>query len=503
MESEALDKRMVREATIGLVVLVALIGLLFVTIWLKAKTIWADAREDLLTTPVNVYALERGNVLVATKKPSPVPLPEVESNQIVDLGEMRRISPERMAALFGTSGEVEPIRVAIADTDSDLPGVIDPPLPSPLPLNPQPLQTEALPISPLRDRSESSESTLPALPSSGESERPLGLPRLGATTNQDILSTAAIAGAEPTQNQNEPIPATSEPTRIAKLPIATTPISTPPNSTTPISTSPIELPPPSLPPPSLLPTSLVPTSLLPRSRLPTSSSPSLPDLPSPIPVTEEAFSKNHATDVPLPQLESQQSVMQVAVQSEVGGEAPKPSSPEAYTAEQLKAAMRRVRLPQGMSMAQLSLRLYGDARYAGALQQLNHRRADDRGRFLPGTQIAYLPGEMLAFVYPDLVHTRLDDEELGVIQPVQYEEPRGPVLESSPVRQEVVSSPLGWILTEGGESLFQLAVDHFDQASYYLQLYEWNRATFEGRYRPTDPLPKGLRIRLAPPDPAP
>jgi hypothetical protein len=220
-------------------------------------------------------------------------------------------------------------------------------------------------------------------------------------------------------------------------------------------------------------------------------------------VTEEAFSKNHATDVPLPQLESQQSVMQVAVQSEVGGEAPKPSSPEAYTAEQLKAAMRRVRLPQGMSMAQLSLRLYGDARYAGALQQLNHRRADDRGRFLPGTQIAYLPGEMLAFVYPDLVHTRLDDEELGVIQPVQYEEPRGPVLESSPVRQEVVSSPLGWILTEGGESLFQLAVDHFDQASYYLQLYEWNRATFEGRYRPTDPLPKGLRIRLAPPDPAP
>jgi hypothetical protein len=195
-------------------------------------------------------------------------------------------------------------------------------------------------------------------------------------------------------------------------------------------------------------------------------------------------------------------------------------SPSSYSAEELKAAMRRLSLPNGMTMAELSRRLYGSPRYAQALQQLNHRRADDRGRFLPGTQIAYLPGPMLAFVYPDLIESTEGVEQTGSIRTVQFQETSPPVaeppLELGPVQSNVPpasnatppSMPRDtasstevpeWVVTEGGESLFQLAVDHYDQASYYLNLYQWNRSTMEGRYRPTDPLPKGLRIRLHPP----
>jgi hypothetical protein len=180
----------------------------------------------------------------------------------------------------------------------------------------------------------------------------------------------------------------------------------------------------------------------------------------------------------------------------------------AFSVEQLKQAMRRVRLPAGMSMVQLSDRLYGDSRYAMALLQLNHRRADDRGQFIPGTQIMYLPAEMLEYVYPDLIPAPSveGDRSTSAIRPVDYREPLGErgseADRREPPRRESIQgggTATDWYVTRGGESLFQIAADSFDQASFYLQLWEWNRSQLEGRYRPTDPLPQGLRLRVAPP----
>jgi hypothetical protein len=219
----------------------------------------------------------------------------------------------------------------------------------------------------------------------------------------------------------------------------------------------------------------------------------------------------------------------------------------AFTVDQLKAAMRRVPLPAGVSLLDLSRQLYGDERYGLAILQLNHRRADAAGQFPPGAQLMVLPAEMFEFVYPDLVAaapTAPLAADHGTVQPVAFADevpsstsspssnlptspttatnafPRAPT-EPSRLRRSVLeavpdlptratptpdfansagtASPTEWIVTEGGESLFQLAGEYLDQASHYLTLYQWNYELLEGRYRPTDPLPRGLRLRIAPP----
>ncbi|MDP1564521.1 MAG: hypothetical protein Q8M16_24335 [Pirellulaceae bacterium] len=534
MESEAIDRRMVREATIGLVVLAALVGLLFLTIWLKAKSIWSDASEDLLTAPVNVYTLDRGNVLVATKKPSPVPLPQIESNEIVDLGEMRPISSERMAAMFGTMSDPDKLRVAAVDANIGLPQFptpVSPGLPSPgLPsVNPQPLSPQfsnsgTLPDAPLPNDANSSGGpnlpSLPSLPGTAEENPPAALPRIGATAVPEVMLASSVANKIVLEDSDEQ-PKTNE------------------------GTTPIVFPSPALPSPNLsatepmlklaepnvagnpagAPTEEKPTSMPSNSIDPLNGALQRAAAEGHLPRVPAGDHSSRLDDCghepsnpadPTPLLANSSSLTQIDVHNEGDAEVAANPAPRTYSADELKKAMRRVRLPQDMTMAQLSNRLYGNARYAAALQQLNHRRADDRGRFLPDTQIAYLPGEMLAFVYPDLIPADQFDEELGTIQPVDYqvrpsdswdiatEPPRGANLpEPLPIEidtaQTAATKTPEWVLTEGGESLFQLAVDHFDQASYYLYLYEWNRATIEGRYRATDPLPKGLRIRLTPP----
>lgn len=551
MESEAIDRRMVREATIGLVVLVALIGLLFLTIWLKAKSIWSDASEELLTAPVNVFMVDRSNVLVATKKPSPVPLPQIESNEIVDLGEMRPISGERMAAMFGTISDRDKLRVAAVDANIGLPqfptpvspglpssdlrssGLPSPSLPSlnPQPLSPQFSNDETLPDAPTPNDGNSSSvpnlPSLPSLPGNVEEKPPAASPRIGATEGLDVMLASSVAHEVVMEESTEATNPTEGTTPIvfpsSGLPspnlIATEPLlkHTEPSN---VAENPAEAP-----------NEEVRTSAPSNSTDPLNGAlqraaadgrlPPVPEGDDSSNFDPDRLEPTHPTDSTAP-LANSSSVTQIQVRNEDDPEMVVNSPPPTYSADELKKAMRRIRLPQGMSMSQLSNRLYGDSRYAAALQQLNHRRADDRGRFLPGTQIAYLPGEMLAFVYPDLIPADPLDEEFGAIQPVEYQEgasaadgaaetpsradlsTRAEPTEALPVETETAPNAATktpeWVVTEGGESLFQLAVDHFDQASYYLYLYEWNRATFEGRYRATDPLPKGLRIRLTPPD---
>ncbi len=566
MESEAIDKRMVREATIGLVVLVALIGLLFFTIWLKAKSIWADASEALITAPVNVYTLGNGDVLVPTKKPSPVPLPQIESNEIVDLGEMRPITNERMAAMFGSSKIDEQIRVAAVEPNIGLPefppespalnspSLPSPTLPSPSLATPN-LPTSSLPTSnlpptslpsvsslplspqvsePVPTRSEVNLPTgpnLPPLPDAAEERAPTGLPQINATSPSDVVLTSSEARDVMAHDEVQPVEMPQQPSLRLPVPSDTTPIPfLPPAGSRPRLPTPDPLPSvnegsdvvtnPAAPVTQVQPASVAPENGDPlNGALRRAATTALPDLPtiaqSSRPDAPRFSSENQAAEPPPSDIGSQ--VTQVQVQDPIRESDDATSSSASYTAAELKMAMRRVSLPTGMTMDQLSSRLYGDARYATALQQLNHRRADDRGRFLPGTQIAYLPSEMLAFVYPDLIPTKPSGAESGMIQPVEYQErstepvdgtaesvsrkrthanlDRQPGTDSIGV--EVNKTP-EWIVTQGGESLFQLAVDHFDQASYYLYLYEWNRETIEGRYRPTDPLPQGLRIRLAP-----
>lgn len=228
------------------------------------------------------------------------------------------------------------------------------------------------------------------------------------------------------------------------------------------------------------------------------------------------------------------------VQGPVAG----PVAEPAFTVDQLKAAMRRVPLPAGVSLLDLSRQLYGDERYGLAILQLNHRRADAAGQFPPGAQLMVLPAEMFEFVYPDLVAatpTTPLASDRGTVQPVAFagEVPpstpstlptppttatkpflgsstgpltgRRSVLEAAPdlpphaaptpavANSPAMAPPTEWIVTEGGESLFQLAGEYLDQASHYLTLYQWNYELLEGRYRPTDPLPRGLRLRIAPP----
>lgn len=572
MESEGLDKRMAREATIGLVVLVALVGLLFLTIWLKAQAAWSVDDESLLSSRVNVFEVDRGNVLTPLKKPPLVPLPDVESNNIVDLGEMRPISSDKMAAMMGSVPEN--VRVAVADPSTTLPGfpsnAASPSLPSPqlpdrdlptpnlpptnlprtdLPAAPGLLpQFGSLPAAPGRG----SEASLPTI--TPDASGPTGLPpvpgELEKIPNRE-LPTPESSATDP----NKPADAnsatflaedSSEPKRetdstpIGLTPIVSTPVAdtsgpqvgaTVPASalTTPVAQLPLLAGPigdSSVPESSVAENSKQdPASSLEPNRVPAADSISDPIL--------DALHRAAA--------EAQSSVTTITVheandETKNNDAAKIEADSPSYTSQELKAAMRRLSLPAGVSMGELSQRLYGDTRYALALQQLNHRRADDRGRFLPGTQIVYLPGPMLSFVYPDLVKPTSLPDEAGTIATVQYQQPLPPEAnpttplpdsesvgstessrraaqpeassDSSRTVQEnpasVVPAPTvspEWITTEGGESLFQLAVDHFDQASYYLNLYEWNRVAMEGRYRPTDPLPKGMRIRLAPPTP--
>lgn len=501
MESEALDKRMAREATIGLVVLVALVGLLFLTIWLKARAAWSVDDERLLASRVNVFEVDRGNVLTPLKTPPPVPLPDIESNHIVDLGEMRPISSERMAAMMGSGSEN--LRVAVIDPDTTLPGFPDgvpsPSLPSPLLPSPQ-LPNRELPTpDPLRTDLPS-----PDLPQTD-------LPRI-----------------EPSRTDLPPAPSLLP--QLGSLPA------------------------PGLGPEALLPTmspeASVPTGLPPvpgeQEKIPNREPPapeSTATDPDQSPETNGATFLADTISAPIRNaLHRAAAEAQSSVTTTEADDSPTNTTHATYTThspystQELKAAMRRLSLPSGVSMSELSQRLYGDTRYALALQQLNHRRADDRGRFLPGTQIVYLPAPMLSFVYPDLVTPASPLDKAGTIETVQYQQPLPlEVNSTTPVSQpesdvstesphpaspteaasdsnqpsegvpaaEMPASTVSpeWITTEGGESLFQLAVDHFDQASYYLQLYEWNRVAMEGRYRPTDPLPKGMRIRLAPPTP--
>ncbi|MBL8888467.1 MAG: hypothetical protein JNL67_00715 [Planctomycetaceae bacterium] len=614
MESEALDKRMAREATIGLVVLVVLVGLLFLTIWLKAQAAWTVDEESVLSSRVNVFELDRGNVLTPLKKPPPVPLPDVESNHIVDLGEMRPISSERMAAMLGSDSQG--LRVAVVDPTTALPGFPDrgaTSLPSPevsdAPLANSPLpnldlppnrsiqaelpradlpaapsllpQLGSLPAVPGRGP----ETSLPpVLPGSGGSSVPSPVPsELEKIPNRDEPSTDSSA--------TEPVPRSdstgvtllavdnSQPdgedelmaeglNQVGSTSIALTPLPNAvglprnPSTPSPVQSSPvingreIRSPLTQLPPPGqeeaespIVAGSSVEVSVAEiatqeresglsqeRTANAGAASASEPILDALQRAAAQAQSSNTTVTVYATEDDAEN-------EKAADGEA----EPASYSTQELKAAMQRLSLPPGMSMAELSRRLYGDTRYALALQQLNHRRADDRGRFLPGTQIAYLPAPMLSFVYPDLVKPESLSVESGTISTVQYQEPlttqaptqrptptQAPTSRSSkpgPRSGRVAESPLPnpaprdssestlpgqevpasgvqtapvspeWIMTEGGESLFQLAVDHFDQASYYLQLYEWNRVAMEGRYRPTDPLPKGMRIRLAPPTP--
>jgi hypothetical protein len=206
--------------------------------------------------------------------------------------------------------------------------------------------------------------------------------------------------------------------------------------------------------------------------------------------------------------------------------------------------MRRVPLPAGVSLLDLSRQLYGDERYGLAILQLNHRRADAAGQFPPGAQLMVLPAEMFEFVYPDLVAAATAPQgatDRGTVQPVAFADevpaatpatgPTSPTTATSPLPRSPTGPPTGrrsvleaapelptratptpdfanspamapateWIVTEGGESLFQLAGEYLDQASHYLTLYQWNYELLEGRYRPTDPLPRGLRLRIVPP----
>jgi hypothetical protein len=620
MESESLDRRMVREATLGLLVLIGLLAILLLTVYLKARTIWDGTSEDLLTQPVTVYNIDRGNVLVPTKLPPLIPLPGVESNQMVDLGEIRPIAPERLAEWLGnrTGG----IRIAATDinlplgSDRSLDDLASPPLP---PLGSESTQVPAPPVTtppvttpPVAETAEplpAARSSL-AFPQPNWPQLPAGLPTVREIPNRSSpardtpnhstpdrdtpdrdtqLQAATAQPADQTIPENTigstnhataihqlPAPPTTDslttivavtdtPDSLARLgppPVALPPLGSPsanlpspnspslgspspnlqspnlpslgsptPNSPSPNSPS-LGLPSPNLP----SSTSLSPNSPSPNSPSPNSQLLNSPSSNSPSPNSPPLGLPSLGTDnleLPAPNVSTAEprfvadSDSEPARRSDI---AQPPTAAPQYTVDELKAAMQRVLLPDGISLREFSQQRYGDPRFATAILQLNRRRADSEGQFPPGTQLVVLPAAMFEFVYPDLVSAadaRAPEGARGTVRPINFAEesaprstppgPRNQPLAQPPLIQRSVLEPppelptqpiqntltmpppTEWIVTEGGESLFQLAGEHLDQASHYLTLHQWNHELLEGRYRPTDPLPRGLRLRITPP----
>ncbi len=613
MESESLDRRMAREATLGLLVLVGLLAILVLTVYLKARTVWDGHEEHLLTQPVNVFTIGNDNVLVPTRLPPLVPLPRVESNEMVDLGELRPMAPERLAEWLG--GMTGGIRIATADPSlplgSDNVGDNEPA--SPPTLSPRDVESQSLPTPDpptLPPRADSADamglnptSNPSRLPNPAWPQLPSGLPTVREIPER--VSEEPAAGTERTFDANvenavneaklDPpsgalpealgnrmttvvtvTPATdptvgvdSAPPTLPTTGLPTTGLPTPGLPTTGLPTTQpqtLALPAPnstaaSLPAPGAtamsLPTPSLPTPSLPTPSVtpPTLPTPSVttPSLPTPSVTTPTLPAPSVTTpSLPTPSLPIEAGTLRTpsSVRSSDATVAVSQPAPEnrvagpAFTVDQLKAAMRRVPLPAGVSLLDLSRQLYGDERYGLAILQLNHRRADAAGQFPPGAQLMVLPAEMFEFVYPDLVAaapTAPLAADHGTVQPVAFADevpsspssnlptspttatnsfPRAPtepsrlrrsVLEAAPdlpphvtptpdfANSAGTASSTEWIVTEGGESLFQLAGEYLDQASHYLTLYQWNYELLEGRYRPTDPLPRGLRLRIAPP----
>lgn len=792
MESEVLDKRMVREATLGLSVLMVLLATLAFAIYWKTRALWNADDSHLHSAPVTVYEVERGVVLGPTKAPSPVPLPNIESNEIVDLGGMTPMSPERLAALTGGGpvlGEGGLLRVASVgelppsildenralDTDrgghgpetsrtgETIPGSTNSdagqlPTIDAVPRPPSE-QSSTLSVEVIDDSETPSVQSIPGRIPGLEDAAPLttpielppssdpqsihgGAPNLGAQSpptgsipNRPSTLPPPTLGGEFPVASNEL--GTSPPITSPRLPAPPTPSLVRPNEgpqqrspqessggstdsdrTVAPLTSGVQLP--SFPnsegrqtqrstvdeavaAPELIPAGPnaqgeirpFPTpSQLSGSSLPTpggSPAPGLPRLPTPAGDSDEApvdgtnqstpkhsnlkqpslgsglpSRPNDASDIdqhresnrlparevqsngalppppvaapapltvphaigahdrgvvdaasetisngpeaisaaasqlpgpisvarhpppmPSPNTERlgvassddsakspqplrtplEQALFQAATTGAAFATEPEKLSEQAtvvrfettqdssvpgvtdptpavaeslpgagYSLETLKAAMRRTTLPPGVSMLDLSRQLYGTDRYAMALMQLNHRRADSRGHFIPGTQVMYLPAAMLHYVYPELVLESADPESIQAMQAaavdrqnpiraVDYQEPLPessaamPTGPSSGLQTERLgASPVGGpaangglqngtgvatqkatlYVTEGGETLFELATEHLGQASHYVWLWEWNRPLLEGKYRPTDRLPRGLQLHMGP-----
>jgi hypothetical protein len=797
MESEVLDKRMVREATLGLSVLMVLLATLAFAIYWKTRALWSSDESHLHSAPVTVYEVERGVVLGPTKAPSPVPLPNIESNEIVDLGGMTPMSPERLAALTGSGplpGESGLLRVAsvgelppsildenrVLETDrggngpetpmtpetipgstnSDagqlpttdavprppseqsstlsvevindaetpsvhsipgrIPGLEDvAPLTTPIELPPSsdpqsihggapsltaqsppagsppirpstlpppslggqfpvehselgtspPITSPRLPAPPLPSLVTPSEGPqqrspqdsfgsstdsartvapltsgvqLPGFPNSG------GMPTQRSTVDEAVVAPALIPAGPNAQGEirpvripsqlsgsNLPTPGERPAPGLPRLPTPAGDSDEAPvdgtNQLTPNQLTPNQsnLKQPSLgsglpslrndaididqeresnrlparevqsngvlPPPPVEATtpSTVPHAIGAHDRgvvdaasetissgpvAVSAAAPQLPgpvsmaQLPTPLPgpntdrsgvsSSDEAAKNPQPLRTPLEQALRQAATTGAAFANEPeklseqatvvrfettqdssvpGVNDPTPAVSESmpgagYSLETLKAAMRRTTLPPGVSMLDLSQQLYGTDRYAMALMQLNHRRADSRGHFIPGTQVMYLPAAMLHYVYPELVLENADPGSIQAIgaaavdrpnpiRAVDYQEPlpessaamptgrspgvhtervgaspvRGPTANGGPQNGAGVATPKTTLyVTEGGETLFELATEHLGQASHYVWLWEWNRPMLEGKYRPTDRLPRGLQLHMGP-----
>ncbi len=614
MESKVIDRRMIREATLGLLVLTVLLVVLFVTIYLKARVLWATTDEDFLATPVTVYHIGHGNVLTPTKKPPLVPLPAIESNQMVDLGEMRTIPVERFADLVSGGNRPGGIRVATLDGEAlggmvtdgpvtDGPGTDGPGTGGPGTgnfLEPHDADgpgtdgpgTGSFPIT--HDASTGSEGVEPAeATSSSERNSPTGSTRPEIPSLRGLPEVREIPDRGSSNVKPLEFPTLAPEYRMPQFPNAGLPSAGLPSAGLPSAGLPSASQPKGLPsadlqdPDPVVPSEPVPSEPGARERggapglnsnspfpgsgiLPGASLP-VPDddrpgtnLPVPaddrpdanLPIAEDDLGSERdwlLGDSPIrnvPHSNPPRSnpgpiggpaarshvvrvhaeLDQVAPELGVADHEPKLNShsrptkdqrelpvPPSFTLDDLKNSLRRVGLPPDMSMQLLSERLYGDPRYALALMQLNHRRASSDGQFIPGTQIHYLPAEMLAFVYPDLVEVGFRSNPSGapsperpgdtspghsgpggtrLVQPVAFQEPAEENMASSRTLNQAPATE--WYVTQGGETIFEIAADHLDQASHYVELMQWNQSLLVGRYRPTDPLPKGLRLRLRP-----
>lgn len=112
---------MMREAMIGFLTLMFLLGLLAFTIYAKATGLFNAQPADGIR-PAQLVELQGDGSFqsLASRKPLLVDLPDNETNQLVDLGSMERVSAEKIFARNrgGNSEEGESTRVADASLSS-------------------------------------------------------------------------------------------------------------------------------------------------------------------------------------------------------------------------------------------------------------------------------------------------------------------------------------------------------------------------------------------------
>lgn len=217
-----------REATFGFLVLIGLLGILAFTIYAKATGLFAT-RADVPFQPARLVEVQADGTLgpIVPRKPLLVQLPDNETNQLVDLEGMQRISANQLFGGDDAGAEADSDVVRVADAGDSLGADLD-------------LPTDVLEEIPDRAPDPSVEDALPSAALLGKKDE-----EAAASLSTPLPSTPQLPGAladlPGPEDLTSPPVAAEEKTPGLGLPVAQRPESTPSSNTSPV--TPLAAPP--------------------------------------------------------------------------------------------------------------------------------------------------------------------------------------------------------------------------------------------------------------------